>query len=367
MSATASAPRVALVGANGHGRWHRRQLAPRLDAGALRFAGAADPAPVDEPEPWLRPVFATQHELLSATRPDAVIICTPPRTHLALARDALTAGCAVLLEKPPVLSPAEHAELLAAGGRLQVGFQALGSLALPRLRAARADLGPLTGISVVAAWQRDDAYYARTPWAGRRDTDGALINPLAHAVMQCLAIAEDGGPPVRIEAERYRTRPIEADDTAFVRLTLAGGLPVLFAVTLSGEEFVPGEIVVSGTRGRAVLEYPTDRLTLPGRPTETYGRVDLLDNLLSGDPLVAPLARTAGFTAVLATLLAAPAPTPLAGGLVAEAGGLRSIRGVNEVLRRAAAAQALPSELGVPWATPPWTENVLQTTEMPTR
>ncbi len=76
-------------------------------------------------------------------------------------------------------------------------------------------------------------------------------------------------------------------------------------MTLCGEDFVPGEITVTGTAATAVLEYPTDRLRCPADPARAVpGRVDLLDNLLAhrGDPavaLVAPLARTAPFTAVL--------------------------------------------------------------------
>jgi predicted dehydrogenase len=348
-------PSVALIGANGHGRWHRRRLRELHEGGAVRFVGVADPAPIDDPEPWLRPAFASHRDLLAAARPDAVVICTPPRTHRPIALDALAAECAVLLEKPPVLSRADHAALLAARGRVQVGFQALGSLALPAL--ASADLGRRTGVAVVAAWQRDDAYYARTPWAGRRDTDGVLVNPLAHALMQCLAIAGDAGRPVRLEAECYRVRDIGADDTAFVRLTPADGPPIVLAVTLAGEEFEPGEIVVTGTAGRAVLEYPTDRLALPGAAPVGYGRVGLLENLLSGDPLVAPLARTAAFTSVLEALIAAPTPVRL-GGDVVTGGAVRSIRGINALLRRAADELALPSELGVSWATAPWTADL---------
>ena len=412
-------PRVALVGANGHGRWHRRRLA----AGAVSFVGIAEPNPVDADPPVLAstPVFRDHRSLLAATRPDVVIICTPPGTHLPIALDALAAGCDLLLEKPPVLSLADHDRLataLASTGRVcQVGFQALGSAAFDELSAAIAGgaLGTVTGVAAVASWHRDDAYYARSPWAGRRAVDGALINAQGHAVMEALALAdlsllctpirttsseptgadmgaeqayrtsseatrgayrgaEQGFQNGRLEVERYRTRPIESEDTAVLRLTLQGGLPVVVAVTLAGEEFIPGEVTVTGTRGSATLEYPTDRLRLPGEPglREVPGRIDLLDNLLAhradpaGVPLRAPLAATAGFTAVVEALGAAPAPVLLDDDLVDDLGTgpqrIRSIRGINDVLRRAAGGLALPSEIGVPWAKPPYTENSLQTT-----
>jgi predicted dehydrogenase len=318
-----------------------------------------------------------------------VVICTPPHTHLPIALAALAAGCDLLLEKPPVVTLAEHERLRAAvrdaGRACQVGFQALGSAALTRLTDALAagELGAVTGLATVASWRRDDGYYRRADWAGRRQVDGrrvldgALVNPLAHAVMQTLAVATaaGAGEPVTLEAERYRTREIETDDTAFARITFRGGLRMTAAVTLAGEDFIPGEVIVTGTAGRAVLEYPTDRLTLPGdsAPREVPGRIDLLANLVAhrrdphGVALLAPLERTAGFTAFAEALTAPgrPLPTLLDGALVTAHGEpparVRVIDGINAVLRRTADTGALPSELGIAWATPARTETLVRT------
>ncbi|MGC5330174.1 Gfo/Idh/MocA family protein [Micromonospora sp. DT62] len=377
-------PRVAIVGANGHGRWHRRVVAPLHDAGRLRLVALVDVRPIEDepaaPVPDGTLVHADHREMLRVARPDVVVVCTPPHTHLPIALDVLAAGADLLLEKPPVLSTAEHRELadaLAATGRAcQVGFQALGSAALRELtdavRAGR--LGTVTGIATVASWQRSDAYYARAPWAGRRTLhgrpvlDGALANPLAHAVMQCLAVAEAAGDgpvvPARIEVERYRVRPIEVDDTATLRVSSRSGPPIVAAVTLAGEDFVAGEVIVTGTAGRAVLEYPTDRLLLPGDAgaREVPGRRGLLENLLAhrADPavaLISPLARTAPFTAVLEAVTTAPEPAPLGGDLVTATGDgpqrVLTVRGVNRLLRQAAEEGALLSELAVPWAVAP--------------
>jgi predicted dehydrogenase len=46
------------------------------------------------------PTFTDIDPLLGETRPDAVWICTPPDSHLALTRRALGAGAAVFIEKP---------------------------------------------------------------------------------------------------------------------------------------------------------------------------------------------------------------------------------------------------------------------------
>jgi predicted dehydrogenase len=346
--------RVALIGANGHGRWHRRLIASLPD---VELVGLADVQPIDPPPDV--PAFTDHRELLAATRPEVVVICTPPHTHLPIALDALDAGCDLLLEKPPVTSLAEHETLLDAlkssGRSCQVGFQALGSVAWARFRSL---LPGATSLSAVASWKRDDAYYARSPWAGRRMVDGALINPLAHAVMQALAagVAAGAGRPRRLEVERYRVREIEVEDTAFARITFESGLPLLIAVTLAGEDFIAGEIEARGREGRMLLEYPTDRLALPDSPlTEVPGRTDLLSDLLrhraEGTPLLVPLESTADFTAVLQTLTEAPEPQFLEAKID---GPHRTIPGINALLRRAASTLTLPSEMGVPWATRPY-------------
>lgn len=53
-------------------------------------------------------------EMVSATRPDAVVIASPDHTHAAYIRAALTAGVDVITEKPMVATAAEAVEVLAA-------------------------------------------------------------------------------------------------------------------------------------------------------------------------------------------------------------------------------------------------------------
>ncbi|HEY0536527.1 MAG TPA: Gfo/Idh/MocA family oxidoreductase [Actinoplanes sp.] len=370
--------RVALIGANGHGRWHRRRIAELTTAGRIRLVGLADPQPIDPDPPIADGValFTDHRELLATTAPDVVVICTPPHTHLPIALDALDAGCDLLLEKPPVASLAAHrtlaAQLNSTGRSCQVGFQALASQAWARFRAAVAG-GPASSVSAMASWQRDDAYYARAPWAGRRSLagrpviDGSLANPLAHAVMQALASASAAGAgrPRQLAVERYRTRPIEVDDTAFARVTFDSGLTVTIAVTLAGEEFIAGQIDAVLPTGPATLEYPTDRLALPGEPPVAVpGRDDLLSNLVdhrsSGVPLLVPLEMTRDFTAVLEALTEPeiPAPTLIDDKYVDQVDGVRVIRGVNALIRQVTQSGSLPSGLGVPWAAAPYTRRV---------
>ena len=75
---------------------------------SIRLAGNAGPIP---------PLFATIPEMLEKTKPDIVVIGTPPAMHHEHARAALEAGAHVFLEKPFVSSVEEADDLIAAARR----------------------------------------------------------------------------------------------------------------------------------------------------------------------------------------------------------------------------------------------------------
>lgn len=390
-------PAVALIGAEGHGRWHRRAMHRLAEEGRIRVAGLSARRPIvsseDAPTEGV-PTFTDYQVMLRETRPDVVIICTPPHTHLAMAKEVFAIGADLLLEKPPVPSVAEQvalAQLIKDTGRLcQVNFQALGSKALAEICSlvTSGELGAIESVDAVGAWWRPDSYFTRSPWAGKRSLDGspimdgALVNPFAHAVMQALAIAEAAGVdifPLTMELERYRTRDIEVDDLACMRLTYADGTSTTVAVTLASGVFVCGEIPTRGSTGTALLEYPKDRVILPGETewSEPRGRVGLLDNLLDhrddpSVPLFGPLERTAAFTTIAEGILAAPLPERVDERYLTDkfedkhiyehhfsqhpedAGAVRVVDGVAEVLQQVVREHKLPSELSVPWAAAPY-------------
>lgn len=239
---------VVLAGARGHGRWHLRNIRRLQDKGLVRLAGICEPNPLTPAE--LTEAFGDFEDfggrppeqsadfgsLLDSTAAAIAVICTPIPTHTDLALVAAARGVHLLLEKPPAPSYAEFRRMAdgvaAAGVACQIGFQSLGSHALPAIREmiAAGVLGTVTGIGAAGAWARDEAYYRRAAWAGKRRLngvdviDGALTNPLAHAVVTALALhgatrAED---VAAIETELLRANDIESDDTSCVRVTTPG-------------------------------------------------------------------------------------------------------------------------------------------------
>lgn len=360
---------VLLVGAHGHGRWHRRNLDRLEGEGApVRLVGICD---IDPPTDADVPTGPDLQPLLDRLRPDITIVCTPIHTHVDLAVAAARAGSHLLLEKPPTPSTAEFDRLRtgvdAAGVACQVNFQSLGSAAVPRVRQLVADgaIGEVRGIGAAGAWVRDATYWTRSPWAGRRTlhgvpvVDGALTNPFAHATATALALdGTSDREPREIEVELYRANPIEADDTACLRLVTARGTPVVVAVTLCAAEHAEPYVTVHGTRGRITFSYKSDRVQLSGAEPTVHPGTDLLTDLADhlrdpGRPLLVPLATTTAFMRVVEAVRTADPPTEIPAAHRRTEGGVRQVvPGIDDAVHRAAADLALFSELDLPWAVP---------------
>lgn len=341
---------LALIGTRGFGAVHLRQMAPLRESGRIRLVGVVD---VAEPEPGIgAPWFPSLAALLEGVdeAPEVLIIATPITTHADLAREGLAAGCHLYLEKPPVPSLADHEDLLRAaseaGRTVQVGFQARGGGGAARMRELLASgaLGEVRSVDAFGAWMRDRAYYARSPWAGqrrmdgRRVADGVATNPLAHAVDLALQIAgiSRRGEIARITTELRRAHDIEADDTTYLRMDPAGPGPFVQAalVTTAPSQSEPW-IEIRGEKGRARLEYTSDRLELVDasgvRTQESFDRRDLLVDLLdhldrpdhpdrrdhldggedSSASLLSSLESTEAFTTVLEATQCGPDPRPI--------------------------------------------------------
>lgn len=375
--ASTAIPRVALVGVHGFGERHLANLARLEAAGALQLVAVADPLP-PQPGTLAGPVAVFPDlEALLAAQPgvDVVILATPIQTHAPLALAALSAGMDVYVEKPPVASLAQFGQVLAAAqenGRLvQVGFQSLGSHALPAIRdtVAAGGIGTVLGISATGQWLRTKAYFRRSPWAGKRTmegtdvVDGVATNALAHAVATGLHLAgaHTLADVASVDTNLYRANDTESDDTSVLRVRTAGGDTLLCALTLCAPEQLDPTVTVHGTLGDITIFYTRDEVVIStpeGERRETYGRTDLLENLLdaraTGAPLLCALQDTGAFTAVLEAIRTSPAPAPIDPAYISWEGDGDDahpvVRGIGDLIGRAVKAQATFAELGVPWA-----------------
>ncbi|MCX5058020.1 MULTISPECIES: Gfo/Idh/MocA family protein [unclassified Streptomyces] len=371
---------IVLAGARGHGRWHLDNIRRLQDKGVVRLAGICELTPLtgeEIPDGLGTPEQSADFgALLDSTGARIAVVCTPIPTHADLALTAAGKGVHLLLEKPPAPSYAEFRRMAdgiaEAGVACQIGFQSLGSHAVPAIlgMVAEGAIGEVVGVGGAGAWARAEAYYRRAPWAGRRRLngvdviDGVLTNPLAHAVATALALngttrAED---VTGIETELLRANDIESDDTSCVRVTTAHGGRVTVAATLCAED--PGEpyVVVHGTGGRITFWYKQDRVLLQraghGPEEYEYGSTDLLENLADhltdGTGLLVTPASTGAFMKVVEAIRLAPDPAPLPAGawhLIPDED-RRVVPGIDGLVAAAADTLALYSELGAPWALP---------------
>ncbi|MET9378108.1 Gfo/Idh/MocA family oxidoreductase [Streptomyces sp. NPDC002992] len=373
---------VVLAGARGHGRSHLLNIRRLERMGLVRLAGICELRPLDAEE---LDGFGTPEQsadfdaLLASTGARIAVVCTPIQTHTDLALIAARHGAHLLLEKPPAPSFAEFRRMAdgvaAAGVACQIGFQSLGSHAVPAVRrlVEEGAIGELLGVGGAGAWVRDEAYFRRAPWAGRRRlhgvdvVDGALTNPLAHAVATALAL--DGSTRAEdvehIETELLRANAIESDDTSCVRVLTARGTRVSVAATLCAERPSDPYVVVHGSRGRITFWYKQDRVLLQraghGPEESVHGLTNLLENLVAhltdGTELLVPPEATGAFMRVVEAVRLAPDPLELPAHAwrtePGESAPRRVVPGVDGLVAASADTLSLYSELGAPWALTP--------------
>jgi predicted dehydrogenase len=373
-----SVPRIVLVGVHGFGARHLANVSRLEQEGTLELVAVADPTP---PEPGtLRAsvsVYRTLAELVTdGMRADIVIIATPIHSHADLAQAALAMGADIYVEKPPVASLEQFQDLLdrasTAGAAVQTGFQSLGSLAIHRIEELVADgeIGTVRGISAEGAWVRSRGYFKRSRWAGRRTLDGADVvdgvatNPLAHAVATALRIsgARRAADIASVEVDLYRAHDIECDDTSSLRIRTEAGQVVTCALTLCAAAQERPSVSIAGTEGGIVFYYTEDELvitTAQGERSETFDRVDLLENLVRhrahDEQLLSSLEDSGAFMRVLEAVRTADDPQPIPAEYITWQGegddAHPVIHGIEELVQRAQRAQALFSELGPGWAS----------------
>ena len=135
--------RAAVVGLGwAAGEFHLPALRAIED---VELVGGADPS-AEQRAGWTKdtgtPAFASIDELISATRPELVVVGTPPSSHAELCIEALEGGAHVICEKPFVSTVSEADRVLAAaqtaGRQVTVNHQ---YRAKPVFRAVKEQIG----------------------------------------------------------------------------------------------------------------------------------------------------------------------------------------------------------------------------------
>jgi predicted dehydrogenase len=258
---------VALVGTGPGAVPHLRSLHDLRGTIVLRHAITRRPALADMgPFQGLLAATSDLQAALADPLVQAVIVATPPASHLEIARQCFASGKHVLLEKPLDIS-LERAKAIVDLGRaarlrlgvvLQFRFKP-GAVAL-QAALASGSLGVVQSASVRVPWWRPQSYYDQ---AGRgtmaRDGGGVLLTQAIHSIDLFRALV---GVRSVVAAQVIRTdlHQMETEDFASALLTLGNGAPGQLMATTAMVPGLPETIEVIGTLGSAVLEGGTLRI-----------------------------------------------------------------------------------------------------------
>ena len=133
--------------------------------------------------------FPSFSDFLNERDLEVVHVCTPNGTHFSIAKQCLSAGKSVVIEKPVTLlhSEAEELEILAKNQGLHI-FCVMQNRYSPvsvwlKEVIDNQYLGELFSVHVDCAWNRDDRYYSSDSWHGSLDLDGGpLYTQFSHFV-----------------------------------------------------------------------------------------------------------------------------------------------------------------------------------------
>lgn len=207
---------------------------------------------------------------------DAILVLTPPHTHLDLVLQAAAAGKHVLLEKPLDISTRGAERLVHACRdahlRLGVVFQNRFRPAVQRLAALvhGGALGPLAYAGLDLRWWRPQSYYDE-PGRGTyaRDGGGVLMTQAIHSLDLLVWLAGDVSSVTGTTA----TTPLhsmEAEDFATAALSFESGATGYVLATTAAFPGFPERIEVVGKKGTAVLEGGALRVIFQNGSTDEF-------------------------------------------------------------------------------------------------
>jgi predicted dehydrogenase len=201
----------------------------------------------------------------------AVLLLTPPNTHLELVERCAAAGKHVLLEKPLEISTqrAEHLvdAMSAKGLKLGIVLQHRFRPAAEKLRENLDDLGKIVSASAMIPNWRPQGYYDQPGRGTRaRDGGGVLLTQGIHTLDLFLSFTGEAAE-VKSFTTTTPVHRMETEDLACAAVKFkSGALGVVHATTTAYPGF-PERIELIGTEGTALLEGASLRIEFVKKPS----------------------------------------------------------------------------------------------------
>lgn len=264
---------ILLVGINGYGDHYLKELLFNNNQKAY-LAGVVDISPeksnnYDEVISRKIPIYNNIEEFYQYHTADLAIISTPIHFHREQSCYAMNHGSHVLCEKPMTSDPKDIEMMIATRDRtgkfLAVGFNWSFTSSVLQLKEdiLKKDFGKPLRLKAMVQWPRNEAYYNRSSWAGKKHSfngemiyDSVANNAAAHFLHHLLYVAGDqldtSAQLDTVTAELYRTNDIETFDTCAVKLTTTNDVDLYYYAT---------HVVKENTSPHFTLEFENATIT----------------------------------------------------------------------------------------------------------
>jgi UDP-N-acetyl-2-amino-2-deoxyglucuronate dehydrogenase len=222
---------------------------------------------------------------------DAVLILTPPNTHLELAERCAAAGKHVLLEKPLEISTSRAERLVEVFSekklKLGIVLQHRFRPAAERLREVLPDLGRIVSASAMIPNWRPQSYYDQPGRGTRaRDGGGVLLTQGIHTLDLFLSFTGEA-EEVKSFTATTQVHRMETEDLACAAVRFkSGALGVVHATTAAYPGF-PERIELIGAEGTALLEGTFLQVDLHNKPSIQFS-TDAGGGGTGADPMAFP-------------------------------------------------------------------------------
>ncbi len=133
------------------------------------------------------PVYASLEELLSAFKPDGVVLATPTLLHPEQGLTCISAGCPVLIEKPIAVTSEEAKQLTEAADKagipMLVGHHRRhnGMVQAAKRALTEGAVGDIRAVQATCWFYKPDSYFDVAPWRTKRGAGPTSVN-LVHDV-----------------------------------------------------------------------------------------------------------------------------------------------------------------------------------------
>lgn len=247
---------ILLVGINGYGDHYLKEIL--FNNQKAHLAGVVDINPeksdnYDEVISRKIPIYNNIEEFYQLHTAELAIISTPIHLHREQSCYAMNQGSHVLCEKPMTSDPKDIEVMIETRDRtgkfLGIGFNWSFTSSVLQLKEdiLKGDFGKPLCLKAMVQWPRNEAYYSRSSWSGKKYSSGEKMiydsvanNAAAHFLHHLLYIVGDqldtSAQLDSVTAELYRTNAIETFDTCAVKLTTTNNVDLYYYATHAVKE-----------------------------------------------------------------------------------------------------------------------------------